>query len=169
MIINLYTFVKMYEHALAGLDHLLGKGAEFAAANGISEAEFLGWRLIGDMHPLAFQVMVVINFAQAWPARAAGLPIPDAISADLDVAGLKAAIADAQAYLAGLTPEQFADRDEVPITYQVGPGMELTLPAGRWLSVFATTNLYFHLSTAYGILRAKGVKIGKVDLFGGGL
>jgi hypothetical protein len=169
MIVTLYTFVKMYDHALAGLDHLLDKGVEFAAANGISEADMLGWRLIGDMHPLAFQAMVVINFARAWPARAAGLPIPDPVSPDLDVAGLKAAIAEAKAYLAALTPEQFAGRDEVPITYQVGPGMELTLPAGRWLSVFATTNLYFHLSTAYGILRANGVQIGKADMFGGGL
>lgn len=52
----------------------------------------------------------------------------------------------------------------------IGSGqMEPTLAAGRWLSVFATTNLYFHLSTAYGILRAHGVPIGKVDLFASGL
>ena len=169
MSVTLYTFVNMYEHALAGLDHLLDKGVDFAASHAISEADMLGWRLIDDMHPLAFQAMVVINFAQAWPARAAGLPVPDAVGADLDVGGLKTAIAQARAYLASLTPTQFAGRDEVLITYQVGPGMELTLPAGRWLSVFATTNLYFHLSTTYGILRANGVQIGKADLFGGGL
>ena len=81
----------------------------------------------------------------------------------------KAAITDAKAYLAALTPEQFADRDEEPVTFTIGTGMTPTLPAGQWLSVFATTNLYFHLSTAYGILRSKGVKIGKPDLFAGGL
>jgi hypothetical protein len=43
------------------------------------------------------------------------------------------------------------------------------LPAGQWLTVFATTNLHFHLSTAYGILRAHGVPIGKADLFARGL
>jgi len=47
--------------------------------------------------------------------------------------------------------------------------MKPTLPSGQWLTVFATTNLYFHLSTAYGILRAKGVPLGKVDLFATGL
>ena len=47
--------------------------------------------------------------------------------------------------------------------------MEPTLPAGQWLTVFATTNLYFHMSTAYGILRAAGVRIGKIDLFTTGL
>ena len=46
--------------------------------------------------------------------------------------------------------------------------MEPTLPAGQW-TVSATTNLYFHLSMAYSILRARGVQIGKVDLFAGGL
>lgn len=169
MAVTLYSFVKMYDHALSGLDHLLGKGVAFAAEKGISEADLLGWRLIGDMHPLAFQAMVTINFAQSWPARAAGLPVPEAIGSDLDIAGFKAAIADARAYLASLTPEQFAGRDEISLTHQVGPGMELTLPISRWMTVFATTNLYFHLSTAYGILRANGVQIGKADLFGGGL
>ena len=47
--------------------------------------------------------------------------------------------------------------------------MEPTLPAAQWLTVFATTNLYFHFSTAYGILRSKGVPIGKIDLFASGL
>ena len=47
--------------------------------------------------------------------------------------------------------------------------MEPTLPVGQWITGFSTTNLYFHLSTAYGILRSKGVQIGKRDLFAGGL
>jgi hypothetical protein len=169
MTVNLYTFVTLYERALDTAAHLLAKGEAYAAAQGISEADMLGWRLIGDMHPLAFQLAVVINFCRQWPARAAGLPVPDAVPADLDAAGFKAAIADAKAYLASLTAEQFAGRDDVPVTFQIAEGMVPTLPAGRWLTVFATTNLYFHLSTAYGILRAKGVSIGKPDLFPSGL
>ena len=43
------------------------------------------------------------------------------------------------------------------------------MPASQWLSVFATTNIYFHLSMAYAILRMKGVPIGKIDLFAGRL
>ncbi|HEX4095392.1 MAG TPA: DUF1993 family protein, partial [Caulobacteraceae bacterium] len=74
-----------------------------------------------------------------------------------------------KAYLAALTPQQFAGRDEIPLTVEIGNGMTPTLPSAQWLTVFATTNLYFHLSTAYGILRAKGVQIGKVDMFAGGL
>jgi hypothetical protein len=169
MTVTLYTFIKLYDRAVDTAAHLLAKGEAYAAANGVGEAEMLDWRLIGDMHPLAFQLMVVINFARQWPARAAGLPVPESVAAGLDTAGLKAAIAEAKAYLASLTPEQFAGRDAAPVTFKIAEGMEPTLPAGRWLSVFATTNLYFHLSTAYGILRSKGVQIGKPDLFPSGL
>jgi hypothetical protein len=129
----------------------------------------LDWRLIEDMQPLRFQAMVVCNFSRLWPARVIGLPLPEEIGADLDLAGFQAAIADAKAWLAGLTPAQFEDRDDVPLTVLIGNGMEPTLPAGQWLSVFATTNFYFHLSTAYDILRARGAPLGKADLFARGL
>ena len=169
MTVNLYTFVNLYDRALDTAAHLLAKGEDFAAANGVSETELLNWRLIDDMAPLGFQLMVVINFATQWPARVVGVAGPAEVSADLDAAGFKAAIAAAKAWLAALTPEQFAGRDEVPLTYQIGPGMEPTLPSAQWLTVFATTNLFFHLSTAYGILRSKGVPIGKPDMFAAGL
>lgn len=168
MTVCLFTFVDLYSKGLGTLDHLLTKGAEFARSKGGSEADILDWRLIDDMNPLRFQAMVVINFAKQWPARAAGLSVPEAIAEDLDLAGFKAAIAEAKAYLASLKAEQFEGRDQAPITFNLGQ-FEPTLPAGQWLSSFATTNFYFHLSTAYGILRHKGVQIGKPDLFAGGL
>lgn len=169
MAVSLYTFIDLYSRALATADHILAKGVEHAAAKGVSEADMLDWRLIEDMQPLRFQLMVVCNFTRLWPARVAGLPLPAEVSDDLTVAGFKAALADAKTYLATLTPQQFEGRDEVPLTVTIGNGMSPTLPSGQWLTVFATTNLYFHLSTAYGILRAHGVPIGKVDLFAGGL
>jgi hypothetical protein len=169
MTVSLYTFVDLFARQLGTLEHLLAKGAEHAKASGVSEDDMLDWRLIEDMQPLRFQAMVVCNFTRLWTARVAGLPLPAEVGADLDHAGFKTAIADAKAYLAGLTPDQFAGRDDVPLTVTIGTGMEPTLPAAQWLTVFATTNLYFHLSTAYGILRSKGAAIGKVDLFASGL
>ena len=168
MAVSLFTFVDLFSRQVGTLDHLLTKGAEHAKATGASEADMLNWRLADDMNPLGFQAMVVCNFARQWPARVAGLPLPAEVIADMDLAGFRAAIADAKAYLAALTPEKFAGRDDVPLTVQIGTGMTPTLPSGQWLTVFATTNLYFHLSTAYAILRSRGVQIGKVDLFAGG-
>jgi len=170
MTVNLYSFVGMYSHVLVGTEHILTKGSSHAATIGVSEREMLDWRLIEDMQPLRFQLMVLCSFTRQWPARALDLPLPEHVSVDLDVAGFKAAIGDAKAYLAALTPEQFDGRDETPLTIPIGDGaLTPTLPAGRWLSIFATTNIYFHYATAYDILRAKGVPIGKMDLFAGGL
>ena len=169
MTVKLYSFVGMYSKALDTAAHLLGKGVAHAAATGVSEAEMLEWRLIDDMAPLAFQLMVVTNFTRLWPARAAGLPLPTEVAADLSVAQFQAAIADAKAYLAALTPDQFAGRDDAPLTVSLGTSMEPTLPSGQWITGFATTNIFFHLSTAYAILRSRGVVIGKPDLFPSGL
>lgn len=169
MPVNLYTFVSLYDRALVAASHLLDKGLEHATAQGVAERDMLNWRLIDDMQPIGFQIMVVVSFSCQWTARVADLPLPERISPELDVAGFKQAIADARAYLAALKPEQFEGRDEVPLTVQITEGLEPTMPAGQWLSGFATTNIYFHLSTLYGILRAHGVPIGKADLFAGGL
>jgi len=169
MSVSLHTFVDLYARALRTADHLLVTGAAFAREKGVSEADMLSWRLIDDMMPFGFQIMVVCNFARQLPERVAGLPVAPDVSADRDVAGFRAAIADALAALAAITPEKFAGRDDAPITFTIGTGMTPTMPASQWLTVFATTNLYFHLSTAYGILRARGAPIGKVDLFASGL
>ena len=166
--VNLFSFVDLYSKGLTTLDHILGKGAEFAKAKGVSDADMLEWRLIDDMHPLRFQARNVINFARSWPARAAGLEILPDIGDDVDLAGLKAAIAETKTFLAGLKAEQFAGRDDAPHTQNLG-GLEPTLPIGQWVAGFATTNFYFHLSMAYAILRQRGVQIGKRDVFAGGL
>ena len=168
MAVSLFTFVDLYSRQLGTLDHLLTKGAEFARAQGLAEDAFLDWRLIDDMQPFRFQAMVVCNFTRQWPSRVVGDPLPEDFSADLDLAGFRAAIAQSKAYLAGLTPDRFAGRDDVPLTVQIGAGMTPTLPAAQWLTVFASTNLYFHLTIAFAILRARGVQIGKMDVFAGG-
>lgn len=165
---NLFTFVDLYSRVLTTLDHVLTKASEHARSIGASDAEMLEWRLIDDMNPMRFQAGAVINLSKQWLARVAGLEPPADIAADLDLAGLKAAIADAKTYLAKLNAEQFAGRDDVQLTVSIGQ-LEPTFGAGQWLTVFATTNIYFHMSMAYGIARAKGTPIGKRDLFAGGL
>lgn len=165
MRISLFTFVDLYERAVDTGIHLLAKGVDFAERESIAEAEMLGWRLVEDMQPLRFQLSVVANFAAQWPARIAGVPAPADVRSDLSAAELHRAMGDAKTFLSALRPEQFEGRDDVPLSFKIGDGMQPEMPAGQWLTVFATTNLYFHLSTAYGILRAKGVPIGKVDIF----
>lgn len=168
--VTLFSFVDMYRRALAATDHLLTKGAAHAVAAGGTEADILGWRLADDMHPLSFQLEIVINFTRNWIARAAGVAVPDSINgADLSLDQFHAEIAAAQAFLDGVTAERLAGRDDAPVKFKIGDIMEPTLPASQWLTGFATTNIYFHMSMVYAILRMKGVPLGKVDLFPTGL
>jgi hypothetical protein len=169
MAVSLFTFVDLYDRLLGSLSHLLDKGEAFAGEHGISTDEMLDWRLVEDMHPLRFQAAVVVNFSRSWTARVAGHDVPGNMDQTADLAGFRAAIADARAHLAALTPEHFEGRDAVPLTVRITDTMVPTFPAGQWLSVFASTNIYFHLSMVYAILRQKGVPIGKIDLFAGRL
>jgi uncharacterized protein len=165
---NLYTYVEGYVRGLDTLAHLLNRGAAFAKETGVSEADMLEWRLAPDMFNLRQQVATVASLTQQWVARAAGVPEPAAAEGEPDVAELQQRIAQAKAFLKGLKPEQFEGRDDVPFTTNLGV-VEPTLPVAQWISSFATTNVYFHLSMAYAILRHKGVPLGKRDLFAGGL
>ena len=163
MTVDLFTFVRMFDQQLVTVAHLVDKGE---AAGG---EDILDWRLVEDMHPLRFQLRILVNFTRNWPSRVVGHEPPAEIGDDLDLAGFRAALAEARAVLATMTPEGFAHRDDVPLTVTLGTGIAPTLPSGQWLTGFATTNIYFHLSMVYAILRAKGVAIGKTDLFAGGL
>ena len=167
--VSLFTYTDLYSRILTSLSHLLDKGEDHAKANGISADEMLDWRLVEDMHPLRFQIMVVVNFTRSWPARVLGRPVPDPVADTLDLGSFRTAIGQSRAYLAELTAADFAGRDDVPLTVPLMEGMEPTLPSGQWLTVFASTNVYFHLSMAYAILRLHGVPIGKSDLFAGQL
>ena len=168
MKVGLYSFAGMYSRGLDTLANLLGKGLEHANTTGCTEPEMLGWRLAPDMFTLRRQAQIVCSFAQQWPARAAGLDIPPAVEGESSVSDLLDAITAAKAYLKNLKPEQFEVRDEVPLTLDIGE-LKPSSPIGQWVSGFATTNFYFHLSMAYAILRMKGVPLGKRDMFAGGL
>lgn len=167
--VNLFSFVDLFARSVIATRHLLAKGAAHVSGLGIPEREMLAWRLAPDMHPLGFQLMVVANFSRTWTARVAGLEPPAGIAADLDVAGFDAGLEAALAYLRALTPGPFAGRDEVPLTFEILPGMAPTLSAAQWLTVFAATNINFHVSMAYAILRNNGVALGKADMFAAGL
>jgi uncharacterized protein len=125
--VGLFTFVDLYARALATADHLLTKGEERAAALGVGERDMLSWRLIDDMQPLDFQIMVVCNFTQLWPALVAGIDVPHQLINPVDVKGFRETIETANAFLAGLREEQFEGRDSVLLTHQIAPDMQLTM------------------------------------------
>lgn len=168
MTISLFSFVEMYAKGLTTLHNVLQKGRAYAAEKSIDEQEMLGWRLVDDMFPLWRQVQIVATFGARWPLRAAGLGEIDGPDHEMGFDELFALIARSQASLAELTTAQFEGKGSEPFTMDLGV-MKPDMPIEQWVTGFATTNFYFHLSLAYAILRQRGVPLGKPDLFAGGL
>ena len=168
MTVSLFSFVDMYAKGLATLQNLLEKGRAFAAEQSIDEQDMLGWRLAEDMFPLWRQAQIVAVFGLRWPSRVAGLPEIDEPDGEMSFDELFALIAQSRASLAALTPAQFDGKGDEPFTMDLRI-MKPTMPIEQWVTGFATTNFYFHLSIAYAILRRHGVALGKADLFAGGL
>ena len=168
MTVSLFSFVDMYAKGLATLHNILEKGRAFAADKGIDEQEMLGWQLVDDMFPLWRQAQIVAIFGARWPMRAAALPDLVEPSGEMSFDELFALIVQSRASLAALTPAQFDGKGSEPFTMDLGV-MKPEMPIEQWVTGFATTNFYFHLSIAYAILRQHGVPLGKIDLFAGGL
>src|SRR3569832_658978 len=128
MAVNLFTFIDLYSRLLTTATHLLNKGAAHAKAEGLDPETILDWRLIDDMQPLRFQIMVVCNFTRLWPARVAGLTVPAEFPATLSLAHFLMEFFAAMAYLASFMPELFAGRDDVPHKNKNDTRKEPTLP-----------------------------------------
>lgn len=159
--------VRAFDRGLAGLGSVLRKGIAHAAEQSISEVELLDARLYPDMYPLYRQAQVVCDFARQAPSRVLELEVPPALEGVMDHAELQMQITLSRQFLAGLDRGQFEGRDERTITFPIG-GNPTAQSAARYLLGFATPNFYFHLVTAYGILRSRGVPLGKADYFGVG-
>jgi len=166
--VDLASVVLGWDKALGTADHLISKVKVLAEREGISEDEVLDWRLAPDMYPLRSQLQFVADLAWSWSTRAVGLEVPSASEVQGGTTELRELVASVRKCLTSMTIEQFEGRDGMEFTVNLGI-IEPTMPLGRWVLGFANTNILFHLSIAYAILRSRGVTVGKADLFAGGL
>jgi hypothetical protein len=133
---------------------------DIAAASG-REGELVEAKLAEDMLPLARQIQIASDAAKGAAARLTGTEPPAMPDTESTFAELKARCDKTIAYLESIDPAAFdagADR-EVKITFPNGGGV--SFDATTFLTGFAVPNFYFHATTAYAILRAKGVELGK--------
>ena len=168
MTLTLASIVGGYDAGLGSLDHLVDRGLAHCAEHGVAESDMLEWRLASDMFSFRQQVQAACNLAAQWPARVAGIEVPPTIEGDSDAAQLHVAIAETRAFVKSFPADQLNVKEDEPFTFDLG-SVAPTLPVSRWITSFTTTNFLFHLSMAYAILRARGVPLGKPDLFAGGL
>jgi len=137
-----------------------------AAASGIAEEELLSARLIENMLPFSYQVKsMTVHSRAAIEGVRAGVFSPDMTPPPESLAELRAKVDEAIAYLEALSPEELDSSAGRDMRFEVGT-KRLDFTVQDFLLSFSQPNFYFHATTAYGILRMKGVGVGKLDYLG---
>ena len=166
MTISMYDLaVPVATHMLKGFSRILDKAEAHCAARKIDPQALLTDRLYPDMLPFTSQVQIACDFAKGMSARLAGVEVPSHPDNEKSFPELKARIAKTLDFIATLKPEQFNGSESRTITFKAG-SREFSFPGAHYLQAFVLPNFYFHLTTAYGILRHNGVELGKLDFMG---
>lgn len=158
--------VVQFSKMLNNLSAILAKGAQFAEAKKADVNVLLNSRLAVDQFNLTRQVQIACDTAKLGVARLTGKEssAPKHEDGDATLAELQARIQSVVAYLAEFTPEDFADAATRKISQPRWEGKYLT---GLEFAIqHAIPNIYFHVTTAYAILRHNGVDVGKKDFLG---
>jgi hypothetical protein len=157
--------IPVFLRGFSNLSAILTKAEEDAAARKIDPSVFTSARLAPDMYPLTSQIQIATDVSKGCAARLAGLEIPSYEDNEKTFDELHARIAKTVAFLQSIKPEQIDGTDDKPITIKTR-GREVTFPGQTYLLTFVLPNFYFHLTTAYDILRHNGVVLGKPDFIG---
>jgi hypothetical protein len=162
----------MYDHSipvfakmLGNLATILDKGAKHCEAAKIDPGALLNFRLFPDMFPLTRQVQIAADQAKGCAARLAGVEVPKYEDNEKSFDDLKARIAQTIAFINGIKPEQLANSAARDVTLPLR-GNPVTFKGEWYLKHFVMPNFYFHVATAYNILRHNGVALGKGDFIG---
>ena len=152
-------------HSLKALAAILTKAEAYCEARKIDPDALLTARLYPDMLPLNRQVHIATDQAKGCGARLAGIAVPSYPDEEKTFAELQARITKTLDFIGGLKREQFADAATRTVTLKIG-GKDTELKGAAYLSSAVLPNFYFHLTTAYNILRHNGLEIGKGDFLG---
>ncbi|ESS67093.1 hypothetical protein MGMO_172c00090 [Methyloglobulus morosus KoM1] len=161
--------ISMYEASiphfvlmLGNLSLILDKAKAHCETKNIDESVFVQARLASDMYPLSQQIRIITDMAKACAARLAGVEIPRYEDNETTFADYQARIAKTIAFLQGFDSEQIDNSYNLPITMKLYD-KEVVYTAQVYLLDVVIPHFYFHVTTAYAILRHHGVELGKKD------
>ena len=157
--------VPVFRHQIMALAKILAKGEEHANARKIDHAALIQCRLYPDMFPLARQVQIASDTAKSAAARLAGVEVPSWEDNETTFAQLRERCEKTDTYLATFRAEQIDGSEEREVVLKMRDG-QMTFIGRQYLLTFAIPNFYFHITTAYALLRQCGVEIGKRDFLG---
>ena len=151
---------------LKSLDAIITKAEEHLAADSTLEEDTLVQaRLFPNMRPFVFQIRVATDTAKGAAARLSGKELPSWADDESTFAEVHERLGKAISFLSGFKPEDFTDADQRDIELKLGP-RTVNFSGKDYVAGFVLPNFYFHVTTAYNILRASGVAIGKRDYLG---
>ena len=157
--------VPVFVHMLGNLTAILDKASAHAEAKKIDPSVFINARLAPDMYPLSRQVQIATDMVKGGAARLAEIEVPSYEDNETNFAELQARIAKTVAFIQSLTAGQIDGSEERKITLKFG-SKEAHFLGQAYLLDFLYPNFYFHLTTAYAILRHNGLELGKQDFLG---
>ena len=154
-----------FANILRNLSAMLDKAEAHCAAKKIDPAALTTFRLFPDMFAFTRQVQIACDTAKGAVARLAGVEIPKHEDSEQTFAELKARIAKTLDFIESLKPERIDGSEERDVVLAMRSG-ERRFKGMQYLLGHAYPNFYFHVTTAYNILRHNGVEIGKADFIG---
>ena len=158
--------IPAFETGLAALSGVLDKAAAFAEVKKIDPAVLLQSRLYPDMFPLVRQIQTAADLAKNGASRLAGVEFPGYEDNETTIDQLKGRLAKTAAYLKTVDTKKIDGSADREITFPLGPTNRGHMNGADYLNHFLLPNFYFHITTAYAILRHYGVDVGKRDYLG---
>ena len=166
MTISMYqASVPRFVSILTNLSSILDKAQAHVEARKLDPAALTAYRLFPDMLPMTKQVQIACDTAKGAVARLAGVEIPVHEDNEKTLAELQARIAKTLAFIQTVTASQIDGSEDKEIVLKRGD-QETRYKGMQFLLGHALPNVYFHVTTAYNILRHNGVEIGKRDYLG---
>ena len=168
MAMSMYTAsVPVFQHMLRNLSHILDKGEANAQARKFDSAVLAVSRLAPDMLPFTRQILIACDAAKNGVARISGVEAPKFDDNEATFAELKARIQKTLDYLASVPAGSLDGTEDREITFPVGREATRTMTAQAYLTTWVLPNFFFHVTTAYAMLRHNGVDLGKADYLAG--
>ncbi len=153
------------KRSLSNLSAILKKGEDYADTKNIEHAALLNARLFPDMYPLIRQVQIATDMSKGAAARLSGTEVPKYEDSETTFQELQARIAKTISFIDSVKPVQMEGSEARDITVIVR-SRPLEFKGQAYLLKWVLPNVYFHVTTAYNILRHNGVGLGKADYLG---
>ncbi len=166
-VISMYSAsVPVFKQILTALNAILDKAQSHIEGSAITQEMLLQTSLYPDMFPFVRQVQIASDFAKGVSARLAGVEVPVYEDNETNILELKARIEKTLLFISSIKPEQINGSEDKEIITRPGTPKEKKFNGKDYLLHYGIPQFFFHVATAYGILRSQGIAIGKKDYMG---